>query len=69
MKTINDLREILSEEIDKLRKGQTLTQVVQAIVNATGKILSSAKVEMEYAKIIGKRPEIAFIKLGKDDLK
>ncbi len=63
-KTTDDLRDILSEEIDKLRVGKTTTSNVQAIVNATGKFLSTAKVEMEYAKMIGKKPNFTFIKLS-----
>lgn len=61
-KNINDLREILSEEIDKLRKGDTTPAAINAITNATGKIFSSIKLEMEYAKILGEKPDIRFIK-------
>ena len=67
---INSLRVILAEEIDSLRKGQSTASNVNAIVNATGKILSTVKLEMEYAKIIGKTPDIDFIKIkiGKKEL-
>lgn len=60
-KNINDLREILSEEIDKLREGKTTPANINAITNATGKIFSSIKLEMEYAKMLGEKPEILFI--------
>jgi len=60
---INSLRVILAEEIDSLRKGQSTAANVNAIVNATGKILSTVKLEMEYGKIIGKTPDIDFIKI------
>ena len=60
---INSLRVILAEEINSLRKGQSTAANVNAIVNATGKILSTVKLEMEYSKIIGKTPEIDFIKI------
>ena len=62
-KTINDLRTILSEEIDKVRNGSTTAANVNAITNATGKILSSVKLELEYAKLSGKTPNITFIQL------
>ena len=60
---INSLRVILAEEINSLRKGQSTAANVNAIVNATGKILSTVKLEMEYSKIIGKTPDIDFIKI------
>lgn len=60
-KNINDLREILSQEIDKLREGKTTPASINAITNATGKIFSSIKLQMEYAKILGEKPDIKFI--------
>jgi len=61
IKTINDLRDILADEIRKLREGTTTAVAVNAVTNATGKILSTVKLEMEYNKLICKTPEIAFI--------
>lgn len=61
---INNLRTILSEEIDKLRAGTTTPANVNAITNATGKILSTVKIEMEYHKLLGKTPAIDFIKIS-----
>jgi len=43
-------------------KGKTTPANVNAITNATGKILSTVKLEMEYAKLLGKVPNIEFIK-------
>ena len=61
-KSLNDLRTILSEEIDKVRTGTTSAANVNAVTNATGKILSSIKLEMEYYKLLGKVPDIDFLK-------
>jgi hypothetical protein len=61
-KSLNDLRTILSEEIDKVRGGTTSAANVNAVTNATGKILSSIKLEMEYYKLLGKVPDIEFVK-------
>lgn len=58
---VNDLRIILSEEIDSIRKGNTTAANVNAITNATGKILSSARLEIEYSKILGKKPKVDFL--------
>ena len=60
IKTVNDLRAILTEEIEKIRTGQTTAANVNAITNATGKILSSVKMEIEYNKLIGKTPKIEY---------
>jgi len=61
---INSLRNILAEEIDKLRQGQTNAANVNAVTNATGKILSTVKLEMEYCKMVGKTPDIGFISIS-----
>jgi hypothetical protein len=61
-KSLDDLRKILSEEIDKVREGKTSAANVNAVTNATGKILSSIKLEMEYYKLLGKVPDIDFVK-------
>ena len=61
IKTVNDMRQVLSEEIEKLRQGNTTAANVNAIVNATGKILTTVKLEIEYNRLIGKTPHIAFI--------
>ena len=65
LKTVNDMRIMLTEEIIKLRNGETSAANVNAIVNATGKILSTVKMEIEYNKLLGKVPTIPFIQVGK----
>jgi len=54
--TLNELRGILSDEIEKLRSGTSTPAGVNAVSNASGKILSTFKLELEVAKILGKRP-------------
>ena len=61
LKTINDMRAILAEEIQKLRNGDTTAANVNAIVNASGKILTTVKMEIDYARLLGHTPDIAFI--------
>lgn len=65
LKTVTDLREILADEIKKLRAGETTPANVNAVTNASGKILSSVKLEIEYSKLLGQVPIIDFIKTGK----
>ena len=68
LKTVTDVRRVLTEEIEKLRKGDSTAASVNAVVNAVGKILSSVKLEIEYNKIIGKTPDIPFIRSGRKAL-
>jgi hypothetical protein len=63
MKNMNDIRAMLCEEIQALREKTTTPANVNAIVNATGKILSTIKMEIEYAKLVNKTPEMDFINL------
>lgn len=70
IKTVNDLRNILAEEIAKIRAGTTTAANVNAITNATGKILSTIKTELEYNKLLGNIPIIPFIESArKKDVK
>lgn len=48
-------------EIANLRSKKTTPSVVNAIVNATGKVLTTVKMEMEYAKMSGRPVDMAFI--------
>ena len=50
---ISNIRNLLWEEIHKLRKGETSAAAVNAITNANGKILTTVKLQMEYAKMTG----------------
>jgi hypothetical protein len=61
-KSLNDLRNILSEEIEKIRDNKTTAVNANAITNAAGKILSTIKLELEYCKRIGTTPNIDFMK-------
>ena len=65
IKKLNELREILSDEIQKIRENKTTPANVNAITNATGKILTSIKLEIEYAKLLGKKPEIELMENNK----
>lgn len=62
--TLGELRSILSEQIERIRTGQATAASVNAISNATGKILSSVKLELEYHKMIGKTPHMPSLLSG-----
>jgi hypothetical protein len=56
--TLSELRIVLSEQIERIRDGKATAASVNAISNATGKILSSIKLELEYYKQVGKTPHM-----------
>lgn len=62
MKSMNDIRELLAEQIDSLREEKTTAGTVNAMCNATGKFLATIKLEMEFARMIGRQPEGTFWK-------
>lgn len=58
LRTVNDLRKVLLEQISLVRSGDTTTAKSNAITNATGKILASIRIEMDYSKATGVKPRI-----------
>jgi len=63
IKNMNDIRSILAEEIENLRAKKTGPSTLNAIVNATGKILTTVKMEIEFAKLTNMKPSNGFIQL------
>ena len=64
MKNMNEIRTMLCDEIEKIRTGNSTPANANAIANLTGKILSSIKLELEYAKLANKNPkDSGFIEL------
>ncbi len=57
--TFQAMRALLWDDITKLREGHTTAANVNATSNASGKIISSVKLEIDYAKAVGKKPNIA----------
>lgn len=54
--SFRELRSILADEIRKVRDGKSTASTVNALSNAAGKVIQSAKVELEICKFIGKKP-------------
>lgn len=65
--TLNELRGILSDEIQRLRTNETSPANVNAISNASGKILSTIKLELEVTKLLGRQPKGVAGLLGSED--
>ncbi len=59
--TMDEMRAVLTDSIQQIREGKTTAAVVNAISNASGKILSTIKLEMEYYRLTGKTPNIPIL--------
>lgn len=62
--TLEDIRAVLSDEIAGLREGRSTPAQVSAITNATGKIVSTIKVEIEYMRLSGRKVDIRLLNPG-----
>lgn len=58
---IDSMREMLVAQMELLKAGDGDPARINAMVNAAGKIISSVRLEMEYARMIGAKPLIPFI--------
>lgn len=59
---VDELRNYLSNELERVSSGQTTPAAANASANLAGKILSSVKMELEYNKMVGASPQIGFLK-------
>lgn len=62
---VSELRATLTEQITLLKTGKAEPKNVNAIVNAAGKVLSTIRLEMEYARMIGIVPKISAFREAK----
>lgn len=60
-KTLTELQGILSDQIDKVVAGEVTPANANAVVNATGVILRSVKLQMDYYRQIGRTPNIPLL--------
>ena len=58
IKNTQHIRQILTEEIELIRNGKSNPARANAIANLTGKILTSAKLDLEVHRYIGKEKPI-----------
>lgn len=63
MLTNTDIRKVLTEGIGMLRAKKVGHSYLNAISNATGKYLSSVKLELEVCKLLGIKPGTDFFGL------
>jgi hypothetical protein len=60
-KNIEELRIELTDAFDQVRKDPKRVFQVDAVVNAAGKIISSLKLELQYAELRKEMPDIEFL--------
>lgn len=58
---IESLRNILIETVSGLRAGHTPPSTAEAISNASGKIISTIRVQLEYARMRNEVPKLSFM--------
>jgi hypothetical protein len=58
---IESLRNLLIETVNRLRAGDTPPATAEAISNASGKVIASIRVQLEYARMRNEVPRIAFM--------
>lgn len=59
--TLSDFQDVLTKEIDLIVKGETTPANANAVVNLTAAYLRTVKMQMDYAKQIGKTPNIPLL--------
>jgi hypothetical protein len=61
MQTVSDLRKVLTEIFEELQKDEINTNKARELARVAGKILSSAKVQLDYQYLRGDKPSIPFL--------
>jgi hypothetical protein len=61
MKSVNQLRNELSEIFDDLRSGAIKTKEAGELANVAGKMINSAKVQLEYYALRKEAPTLKFL--------
>lgn len=64
MNNATQLRNDLAEIFDQLRVGDIETKQASELANIAGKMISSAKAQLEYYELTGDRPNIPFLTEG-----
>ena len=56
----NELNQVLSSEIAKLRSGKAKIASTKAIVQCSAQIIAAARLELSYARLMGARGNLPF---------
>jgi hypothetical protein len=66
MQSVNDIRELIGSEIEMLQNGKRTPATFNAIRGGLSLVLSSVKLELEYAKALNKNPDMSFFEINLD---
>lgn len=55
------LRDVLWQTMAEVREDRITPATANAVTNTAGKLLASVRLELEYAKAVGSRPNIALL--------
>lgn len=61
------LRAVLCDIIDAVRSQTMTSDAAEAVSNASGKIIASLRVELEYRRMRGEVPKLAFLEATDSD--
>ena len=67
MKNVVELREVLAETIEGLKSGEITHKQASEIANLSGKMINSAKAQLDYHALRKDEPSIKFLHV-KDEL-
>lgn len=67
MKNAEAMRAQLADVFSKLRAGEIKPGEASELANIAGKMIASAKVQVEYYALRKERPDIAFLESGRSD--
>jgi len=66
IENIRDLRDDLIQLYEDLKEKRIGLKEVKELTNTAGKIMNSAKLELEYRSFVGNKEEILFLKTYKE---
>lgn len=61
MKTVTELRDELADVFDQLRTGEIKPKEAGELANVAGKMINSAKIQLEYHALRKSTPSIPFL--------
>lgn len=64
---IKDLRDSLLESFNQLKSGEIEHKQAKELTNMSGKIINSAKLEMDYNNYTGDKKKIEFLEVDSED--
>lgn len=64
MRNVLDLRDELVTVFDSLKAGEMKRNDTKEMANVAGKIIGTVKLQLEYSKLTGRKPDIDFLNDG-----